>query len=89
MMDSMSVREASLFVQFLEDEASELSVSYSYPTVPSETMPFRDRVGYSDLKREYKTASVKSQDPSLDGDERIIWCRFPDALLENIQEVLY
>jgi hypothetical protein len=86
MMDSMSVREASLFVQFLEDKASELSVGYSYSTVPSETMPFRDRVGYSDLKKEYKTARVQSQEPSLDGDERIIWSRYPDALLENIQE---
>jgi len=86
MMDSMSVREASLFVEFLQAEDSDLSVSYSYSTIPSETMPFRDRVGYSDLKKEYKTASVKSQEPSLDGDERIVWCRFPDALLENIQE---
>jgi len=49
-------------------------------------MPFRDRVGYSDLKKEYKTARVQSQEPSLDGDERIIWSRYPDALLENIQE---
>lgn len=86
MMDSMSVREASLFVQFLQSGDSDLSVGYSYSTVPSETMPFRERVGYSDLKKEYKTASVKSQEPSLDGDERIVWCRFPDALLENIQE---
>jgi len=29
---------------------------------------------------------VQSQEPSLDGDERIIWSRYPDALLENIQE---
>lgn len=86
MMDSMSVREASLFVQLLEGEASELSVGYSYSTVPSETIPYRNRVGYSDLKKEYKTASVQSQEPSLDGDERIVWCRYPDALLENIQE---
>jgi hypothetical protein len=86
MMDSMSVRESSLFIQFLQGEDSDLSVGYTYSTVPSETMPFRDRVGYSDLKKEYKTASVKSQEPSLDGDERIVWCRFPDALLENIQE---
>lgn len=86
MMDSMSVREATLFVQFLQGEDSDVSVGYSYSTVPSETMPFRERVGYSDLKKEYKTASVKSQEPSLDGDERIVWCRFPDALLENIQE---
>ena len=86
MMDSMSVREASLFVQFLQGEDTDLSIGYSYSTVPSETMPFRERVGYSDLKKEYKTASVKSQEPSLDGDERIVWCRFPDALLENIQE---
>ena len=86
MMDSMSVREASLFVQFLQSGDRDLSVGYSYSTIPSETMPFRERVGYSDLKKEYKTASVKSQEPSLDGDERIVWCRFPDALLENIQE---
>jgi len=86
MMDSMSVREASLFVQFLQGGDSDVSVGYSYSTVPSETMPFRERVSYSDLKKEYKTASVKSQEPSLDGDERIVWCRFPDALLENIQE---
>ncbi|WP_424008707.1 alkaline phosphatase [Haloferax denitrificans] len=85
-MDAMSVREAGLFVEFLTSEGYDPSVSYSFSTVPSETTPYRDRVGYSDIKREYKTGTVKSDDPSLDGDEDIVWCRFPDALLENIQE---
>lgn len=85
-MDAMSVREASLFVDFLTSEGYEPSVDYSFSTVPSETTPYRDRVGYSEIKREYKTAAVKSDSPSLDGDEDLVWCRFPDALLENIQE---
>ncbi|WP_435552937.1 alkaline phosphatase [Natrinema sp. CGMCC1.2065] len=85
-MDAMSVREGSLLVDFLRDEGYEPTVGYSFSTVPSETTPYRDRVGYSDLKREYKQRDVKDDDPSLDGDEDIVWCRFPDALLENIQE---
>lgn len=85
-MDAMSVREAALFVDRLEDESYNPTVGYSFSTVPSETTPYRERVGYSDLKSEYKTASVKSQELSLDGDERLVWCRFPDALLESIQE---
>jgi hypothetical protein len=85
-MDAMSVREAGLLVNFLRDQGYDPSVGYSFASVPSETTPYRDRVGYSELKREYKLGTVKSDDPSLDGDEDIVWCRFPDALLENIQE---
>lgn len=86
MMDAMSVREAALFVDRLEKDGYDTAVGYSFSTVPSETMPYRERVGYSDLKKTYKTADVKNQDPSLDGDERLVWCRFPDALVETIQE---
>ena len=85
-MDAMSVREASKFVDMLESEGYEPETGYSFAAVPSETKFYRDRVDYSELKKEHKAADVKSQDPSLDGDEEIIWCRYPDALLENIQE---
>jgi len=85
-MDAMSVREAGLLVSFLKDEGYDPAVSYSFASVPSETTPYRDRVGYSEIKRGHKVGTVKSDDPSLDGDEDIVWCRFPDALLENIQE---
>lgn len=85
-MDAMSVREAARFVNRLREDGYDPSVGYSFSTVPSETTPYRERVGYADLKKEYKSVDVKSQDPSLDGDERLVWCRFPDALLESIQE---
>jgi len=85
-MDAMGVREASMFIDMLEEEGHEPETGFSFSSVPSETKFYRDRVDYSDLKREHKTASVKSQDPSLDGDEELVWCRYPDALLENIQE---
>lgn len=85
-MDAMSVREASLFAAALEDEGFDVDVSYSYSTVPSETTPYKDRVGYSDLEREYPSGTVRDLDPSISGDERLVWSRYPDALLENIQE---
>lgn len=85
-MDAMSVREAGLFMDYLLDEGYDPSIDYSFSTVPSETIPYRERVGYSDIKKEHKTGTVKSDEPSLDGDEDLVWCRFPDALLENIQE---
>jgi hypothetical protein len=85
-MDAMSVREASMFVGMLEEEGHEPETGFSFSSVPSETKFYRDRVDYSELKKNHKTADVKSQDPTLDGDEEIIWCRYPDALLENIQE---
>lgn len=85
-MDAMSVREASLFVKALESEGYETTVDYDYATVPSETQPFRERVGYADLKRKYETTHIKSQDPSIDGDERIVWSPYPDTLAESIQE---
>jgi hypothetical protein len=85
-MDAMSVREASLFAAALEAEGFEVDVSYSYSTVPSETTPYKDRVGYADLKREYDSATIRDLDPSLSGNERLVWSRYPDALLENIQE---
>lgn len=85
-MDAMSVREAAMFVDMLEERGHDPETGYSFSSVPSETKFYRDRVGYSDLKKDHKAASVKSQDPLLDGDEEIVWCRYPDALLENIQE---
>lgn len=85
-MDAMSVREASLLVDFLVDGGYDPTVDYSFSTVPSETIPYRERVGYSEIKKEYKTGTVKSDEPSIDGDEDLVWCRFPDALLESIQE---
>lgn len=85
-MDGMSIREAPLFMDFLEGIGYEADVGYDFSTVPSETEPFRDRVGYREMKKEYKTSHVQKQEPRLDGDERIIWCRFPDALTEDIQE---
>jgi hypothetical protein len=86
-MDAMSVREAPLFVEMLKSEGYDPEVGYSFSTVPSETTPYRERIGYRDLKKEYKTASVSShQDPRIDGDERIIWSRYPDSLIETIQE---
>ena len=85
-MDAMSVREAGLLTEFLRDEGSNPTIGYSFSSIPSETMPYRERVGYRNMKREYKTTDVKTDEPSLDGDEDLVWCRFPDALLENIQE---
>jgi len=85
-MDAMTVREASLFAEVLQDRGYDVDVSYSYATVPSETTPYKDRVGYSDLKREYASATVSNLKPSLSGDEQLVWSRYPDALLENIQE---
>jgi hypothetical protein len=86
LMDAMSVREATLFVSELEGRGYDVSVDYSFATVPSETTPYKDRVGYKELKKEYKIATVKDRDPSISGDERLVWSRYPDSLLENIQE---
>lgn len=85
-MDGMSVREASLFIQVLEAEGYKTAVDYDYATVPSETQPFRERVNYKELKRAYKTTHISSQQPSIDGDERIVWSPYPDTLAESIQE---
>lgn len=85
-MDAMSVREAALFVDMLIEEGYEPETGYSFSSTPSETKFYRDRVNYSQLKKDHKWTDVKSQEPNLDGDEEIVWCRFPDALLENIQE---
>jgi hypothetical protein len=85
-MDAMSVREAALFTEYLDSRGRDPTIGYSFSSVPSETIPYRERVGYGEIKREYKTTDVKTDDPTLDGDEDLVWCRYPDALLENIQE---
>lgn len=85
-MDSMSVREAPLFADVLDSMGYDVKVGYSYSAVPSETKFYRKRIEYSELKRNHKSTDVKSRDPNLDGDEELVWCRFPDALLESIQE---
>ncbi len=84
-MDAMSVREASLFVRTLEYADYDVSVDYEYATIPSETKPFRSRVNYRQLKKDYESSHVSSQSPSISGDERVIWTPYPDTLAENIQ----
>lgn len=85
-MDAMSVREAGLFAEILDDQGYEVSVGYSYATVPSETTDYKNRIGYAALEREHPSETVRSRSPSLSGDERLVWCKYPDSLLENIQE---
>lgn len=85
-MDGMSIREAPLFMDFFDDTGYTTDIGYDFASIPSETKSFRDRVGYKEMKKEYKTCLVRKQDPRLDGDEQIIWWRFPDAFIENIQE---
>lgn len=86
LMDAMSVREASLLVPELKEQGYEVNVDYSFATVPSETTPYKDRVGYDELKKKYESTTVKERNPSISGDERLIWSRYPDSFLENIQE---
>jgi hypothetical protein len=85
-MDAMSVREAGLFVSALDEAGYGTTVDYDYATVPSETMPFRDRVGYNELKKEWDATHISSQNPNITGDERLIWSPYPDTLAESIQE---
>ena len=73
-MDAMSVREAGLFAEILDDQGYEVSVDYSYATVPSETTDYKDRVGYTALEREHPSETVRSRSPSLSGEERLVWC---------------
>jgi hypothetical protein len=82
----MSVREAALFRTTLEAEGYDVDVDYNFSTVPSETTPFKKRIGVRDLENEYTSATVRGLEPDLTGDERFVWSRYPDALLENIQE---
>ncbi|MFB6243334.1 MAG: alkaline phosphatase [Halobaculum sp.] len=85
-MDAASVREAALFVEALVDAGYETHVDYDYATVPSETTPFRERVGYDALRREYESTKVSTTEPTLRGDERVVWAPYPDTLVESIQE---
>lgn len=85
-MDAMSVREAGLFVEILDDHGYDVSVDYSYATVPSETTDYKQRVGYADRKRDHASTTVRSRSPSLSGEERLVWCKYPDSLFENVQE---
>jgi hypothetical protein len=85
-MDGMSVREAALFVKDLQEDGYDLSVDHSYATVPSNTTPYKQSVNYSEKERDHNVTTVTDQDPQLNGDEEIVWCRFPDSLIENIQE---
>lgn len=86
MMDAMSIREAARFVDALSSWGYDPAVSYSFSAVPSETKFYRDRIDYNELRRTHISTDVKSPDPALAGDEELIWCRYPDSLVENIQE---
>lgn len=86
-MDAMSLREAGLLISELQEEGYAIqNETFGTASLPSDTNSFRDKIQYSQLKNQLSHVDVKNQDPDIVDDIRLIWCRFPDSYIENIQE---
>jgi hypothetical protein len=81
-MDGMSFREGVLISNMLKSKGYETRLSFSFSAIPSDTLPFREKtkVSMNDFKEIKDPQSIR-----LSGDEKYIWSRFPDVMLDKIQ----
>lgn len=84
-MDGLSLRESALIIPEIIALGYHVNGSFGTSAIPSETLPFREKIGFQELKKHRVFAAVGEIDPKLTGEEELIWCRYPDALYENIQ----
>lgn len=87
LLDMLSIREAVLLKEHLENKGYEVELDYSFSAIPSKTEAFKKKIDLPQKKKEYKFKKIKdSQNFSLNGDEDFIWSRFPDDWLEDVQK---
>lgn len=87
LLDMLSIREAVLLKQHLEEKGYTVDLDYSFSAMPSKTEAFKEKINLPEKKKKYKYKKIKdSQNFSLDGDEDFIWSSFPDEWLEEVQK---
>ncbi|MFB6159255.1 MAG: hypothetical protein ABEJ95_06400 [Candidatus Nanohalobium sp.] len=87
LLDMLSIREAVLLKEHLQDNGWKVELDYSFSALPSKTEDFKQKIDLPKKKKEYKFRKINdSQNFSLDGDEEFIWSSFPDSWLEDIQK---
>lgn len=86
-LDMLSIREAVLLREHLEEKGFEVNLDYSFSALPSDTESFKDKIELDERKKELKFEKIRNiENFSLAGDEDFVWSSFPDAILEGIQE---
>lgn len=86
-LDSLSIREAVLLKEALQKKRIESKLTYSFSAIPSDTQSYKEKIGFSALKKRAKFSEINNlKSWHLDGDEKIIWSDFPDALLESLSK---
>lgn len=86
-LDSLSIREAILLKNNLEERGLEVELDYSFSCLPSETVYYKGKVNLDELKKENNFKKVNNLDAeNVKGSENIIWSPFPDSLLESMSE---
>jgi len=80
-MDGMSLREGVLVYNMLKNKGEGV-LEYSFSAIPSDTIAFREKmkVPMSNFKEINDPKNIR-----LSGDEKYIWSRFPDVMLDKIQ----
>jgi hypothetical protein len=81
-MDGMSLREGVLIFNALKSEEYEITLNVGLSAVPSDTIAFREsmKISMSNFKEITNARNIK-----LAGDEKYVWSRFPDVILDKIQ----
>jgi hypothetical protein len=87
LLDMLSIREAVLLKEHLEEKGYTVDLDYSFSAMPSKTEAFKKKIDLPEKKKKYKFEKINDpQNFSLDGDEDFVWSSFPDKWLESIQE---
>ncbi|MGV9206131.1 MAG: hypothetical protein ACOC44_19155 [Promethearchaeia archaeon] len=86
-MDSLSLREAFLLAQDLElVKGYSVKMGYDFSYLPSDTKHFFENFNTDALQDEEMTEIIDAQKISINGNEKFMKSRFPDAYIENIKE---
>lgn len=81
-MDGMSLREGVLVYNMLKSKGYEAFLEYGFSAIPSDTIAFREKmkVPMSNFKEINNPKNIR-----LSGNEKYLWSRFPDVMLDKIQ----
>lgn len=86
-LDSLSIREVVLLRKALDKNKIKNKLTYSFSAIPSITKFYKNKIEFDKIKKKGKLTEIKNlKSFKIDGDEKIVWSDFPDAMLESLSK---
>lgn len=81
-MDGMSLREGVLIFNALKSHGDEIELGLSLSAIPSDTVAFREKIK---IPMGNFVEITNAKNIRVAGNEKYVWSRFPDVMLDKIQ----